>query len=191
MSGGHAPGLQQRQVDFPLLQALADVLGTAFEHGHGNARVQLAEGVHQTGYVVQAEHGRDPQAHFTAFQVSHVAQFLPGDIHLAQGRGNARQELFALCREDDFARGAVEQGDAQFFFQPGHGHAQRRLGNVQVLRSLGEAALPDDLDAAAQCLEVHGGVLPFMRAAFITNCDAKHHNNIFIIINQRAYDARH
>ncbi len=107
------------------------------------------------GYIVQAEHGRDAQAHFAAFQVGHVAQFLPGDIHLAQRRRNAWQELFALGGKDDFARGAVEQGHAQLFFQTGDGHAQRRLGNVQMLRSLGEAALAYDLDAAAQCLEVH------------------------------------
>ncbi|MNV48694.1 hypothetical protein D3C71_1406140 [compost metagenome] len=153
--GRHASGLQQRQVDFPLFQAMADVLGTAFEHGHGNARVQLAEGVHQPRYIVQAEHGRDAQAHFAALQVGHVAQLLPGHIHFAQGRFDTWQEAFALGCQDDFARGAVEQGDAQFFFQAGNGHAQCRLGNMQVLRGFGEAALAHDLDAAAQCLEVH------------------------------------
>ncbi len=135
---------------------------------------------------MQAEHWRDTQAHFAALQVGHVAQFLPGNIHFAQCRFDTWQKPFALGRQEDFARGAVEQGHAQFFFKTGNGHAQCRLGDMQVLRGFGEAALADDFDAAAQCLEVHRGGLPF-----ITNCDAKHHNNIFIIINQRAYDARH
>lgn len=118
---------------------MANVLGTAFEHGHGNAWKQPAEGIHQPGHIVQAEHGRDAQAHFAALQVGHVTQLLPGNIHFAQRGRNAWQELFALGGEDDFACGAVEQGHAQFFFQPGYGHAQRRLGDVQMLRSLGES----------------------------------------------------
>lgn len=69
----HAPGLEQRQVDFPLFQAMTNVLGTAFEHGHGNARVQLAEGVHKPRHIVQAEHRWDAQADFAALQVGHVA----------------------------------------------------------------------------------------------------------------------
>ncbi len=83
--GRYTTGLQQRQVDFPLLQAMTNVFRTAFEHGHGNARVRLAEGVHQPGDVVQAEHRRDTQAHFTALEVGHVAQLLPGNVHFAQG----------------------------------------------------------------------------------------------------------
>ncbi|MNP27128.1 hypothetical protein D3C76_1200180 [compost metagenome] len=94
--GWHAPGLQQRQVDFPLFQAVANVFGTAFEYGHGDARVQLAKGVHQPGHVVQAKHRRNAQAHFAALQVGHVAQFLAGNIHFAQGRSNPRQKLLAF-----------------------------------------------------------------------------------------------
>ena len=76
-------------------------------------------------------------------------------VHLAQHELGVVVERFAVLGGCDAARRAHQQRLADLVFQPRHLLAQRRLGDEQLPRCLGQAAALDDLHEVLQLPHVH------------------------------------
>jgi hypothetical protein len=68
------------------------------------------------------------------------------------------QQDLARGGERDAARGAVDEGDAEFLFDLDDVLGQRGLGHAQALRGRRKRALLRDGDEIAQLLDVHSAL---------------------------------
>jgi len=89
--------------------------------------------------------------------LAEVVQFAEQFVAQAQHAFGPLQHHVAGGGEVDMRTLALQQGRAEALFQLGDLLADRRLADVQGPGRLGEAALADHLDKAAQLFEIHGG----------------------------------
>src|SRR5690606_3551982 len=81
--------------------------------------------------------------------------FLPGLLELPQDIASVLEQQRALRRGLHALLAAGEQAHAELIFQVAHVAAERRLGNVQGLRGMREAADFERLDEIPQLPAIH------------------------------------
>jgi len=83
--------------------------------------------------------------------------FRPGVVDVAQDLPGRLDEGGALIGERQVSAAPVEQLHTQLPFQIPDRLGQRRLGDVERMRCLGDAAMVDDGDEIGDQAEVHTG----------------------------------
>ena len=86
--------------------------------------------------------------------VAKVAQGLELGLDLLEPRAHGVEQALARRRRRDAARGAGQEPHAQPGLHPANGVAQRRLGNAELGRGLGEAALARDRHESQEIIEI-------------------------------------
>src|SRR5690606_20887621 len=135
----------------PFQQMPAHALDDAQRHlGHG-----LTDRFEQRADENGADRGGNAQHDLAEGLGAQRHDFLPGLLELPQDIASVLEQQRALRRGLHALLAAGEQAHAELIFQVAHVAAERRLGNVQGLRGMREAADFERLDEIPQLPAIH------------------------------------
>ena len=133
-------------------QSLHDALAVALEHMELGVRVLPPEGRQDLGQDVRRRNGGRADADDLLVLVVPAAQQIVPQVHDAAGAG---VQLLPPGRHLDGLGGAYDEPGAKLLLQLADMGAHRGLGEVQLLRRLGEAAILHHGAEGLQLLQFH------------------------------------